>query len=70
MTKFIKMEATMSKIVGHDVSLTIRGDRAFTISTEEMVLDLADKVAAFFGGAAKISSSDDEECGSFVYIDV
>ena len=70
MTKFTKMEANLSKIAGRKVELTIRGDRAFTISTEEMILDLDSRVAAFFGKAAKISASHDEECGSFVYIDV
>ena len=70
MTKIAKMEDNLSKIAGHKVELTIRGDRAFTISSDEMVPDLADKVAAFFGGAAKISASHDEECGSFVYIEV
>ena len=70
MTKIAKMEDNLSKIAGHKVELTIRGDRAFTISSDEMVLDLDAKVAAFFGKAAKISASHDEECGSFVYIEV
>ncbi|AIW01654.1 hypothetical protein vB_Pae_PS9N_00003 [Pseudomonas phage vB_Pae_PS9N] len=64
------METKMSKVAGVAVELTIRAERAFTFSFEEVNEAAADKLAKFFKeGGAKVEVEHDEECGSFVYVD-
>lgn len=65
----MNMQAKMSEIAGATVEITIRGDRAFTLSFEEVNKPAADKLVKFFEGEAKVSVEHDDECGSFVYVD-
>jgi len=64
------IEATLTEIIGRKVELTVRGDRSFTISTEEVFAGLGERVAAFFGDLAKITTEHDDECGSFAYVEI
>jgi hypothetical protein len=64
------LEATIAKVAGVPVSLTIRGERDFTVSTDEVCLDLLARVGGFFGHHATATVDHDDECGSFVYITV
>lgn len=63
------MEAKLSKVAGAAVELTIRAEKSFTFSFEEVNEAAAAKLAKFFEGQAKVEVEHDEECGSFVYVD-
>ena len=63
------LEATMSKIVGKPVDLTIRGAKSFTFSTEVVDPALGDVIAAYFGKLAVVTVEHDDECGSFAYVE-
>ena len=69
-SKIIEKEAQISKIAGATVELTIRGERSFTFSLDEVNEKAAAKIAKFFEGQAAVSVTHDEECGSFVYVEV
>lgn len=64
------LEFRMTEIVGAPVSLTVRGDRSFTFSTEDVTPTIGDAVAKFFGNFATVHVDHDEECGSFAYVEV
>lgn len=64
------MEATLSKIVGSNVELTIRGSNKITISTEEINKNLGSAISNLFGSRVIESVCHDEEVGSFVYVDL
>jgi len=55
---------------GVEVELTIRGDRSFTFSTEEKNEAAAEAIADYFRGSASVNVEHDDECGSFVYVEV
>ena len=63
------LEAKISQVAGVAVELTIRGDRAFTFSTEERSDEAAQRIAEFFAGEAVVEIEHDDEIGSFVYVD-
>lgn len=65
-----RMEAILSEIIGHEVEITIRGERSFTVSTVKVAKDLGEKVSEYFGKLATVKTEHDEECGSFSYVDV
>ena len=63
------LEASLSKVVGTDVEITIRGDREFTFSVDHIDQDLEFHLVRFFGKAMTVESvSMDDECGTFVYM--
>lgn len=65
------MSRKLAAVAGVAVELTIRGPRAFTISTDQRNEAAAEKLAAFFkAGGSVVSVEHDDECGSFVYADV
>ena len=64
------LESIISEVVGEPVELTVRGLGSFTFSTETVVADLGDKVAEYFGRLATVSVDHDDECGSFVFVEV
>jgi hypothetical protein len=64
------LEARMTALVGKPVELTVRGEKAFTFSTETVTADLGERIAAFFGALATVRVEHDEECGSFAYVEV
>lgn len=66
----IALEARISDLVGAPVTLTVRNDRAFTFSTDEVCDHLGDRIAAFFGKLAAVTVQHDAECGSFAYVQV
>ena len=66
------LEQIISQIVGAPVEITIRGEKSFTFSTETVVADLGDKIAAFMNEKAtlvSVTTEHDDECGSFAYAD-
>jgi GTP cyclohydrolase II len=63
------LEEHISKIAGAPVSMTIRGLKEFTWSTEDRNDEAAEKIRAYFAAAAKsVTVAHDDECGSFVYV--
>ena len=66
-----KIENIISKVAGASVELTIRGDKEFTFSTEEVNHKAASRIEKYFAGqAASIVVDHDDECGTVVYVDV
>ena len=68
--RIARLENMMSEIAGAAVELTVRGDKSFTFSTETVCRQLGENIAAYFGPLASVTEDHDEECGSFVYVDV
>ena len=64
-----KMES-INKVAGREVEVTIRGERSFTFSFDNIDKDATRKICEFFNGQAKIEVQEDEECGTFIYCDV
>lgn len=65
-----RLEANISKAIGISVELTIRGERKFTFSTDEVNRELPTKISAFFGKAATVTEDHDEECGTCAYVEI
>jgi hypothetical protein len=64
-----KMEAVISKAIGQKVEITIRAERVFTFSTEELSHDLPHKIKEYFGAIISVDDyAHDDECGTFVYV--
>ena len=61
------MENKLSSIAGHDVEITIRGDRSFTFYFDAIDPEAAKKLAATAQGE-KIEIDEDPELGTCVYI--
>ena len=70
MIRIEKMKATLAKIVGTDVEITVRGEREFTFSTEHVDQDLEFHLVRYFGKLMVIDAETqiDDECGTFVYM--
>lgn len=64
------LEGQISRLVGAEVCLTVRGERKFTFSTEERCDTLHTALTKFFGALATVRTEHDEECGSFAYVEV
>ena len=64
------LEARVSKSIGITVELTIRGERKFTFSTDDVNRDLPGKVQAFFGAHATVTEDHDDECGTCAYVEI
>ncbi|HEX3163560.1 MAG TPA: hypothetical protein VHQ92_13365 [Pseudolabrys sp.] len=60
---------TISKIAGRQVELTIRGERNFTFSFDDVDLKAANAIAEFFKGQGRVKIETDDECGTFIYLD-
>jgi len=58
----------ISKIAGHQVEMTIRGDRNFTFSFDAADQAAAQRIVDFFGKDAQCEVAIDDECGTFVYV--
>ncbi|MDR3100784.1 MAG: hypothetical protein LBV73_27440 [Paraburkholderia sp.] len=63
-----RLEAVLSRLAGHPVEITIRAERAFTISFEAIDRPAGERIASFVGGRST-SVETDGECGTFVYIE-
>jgi len=59
----------LNQVAGREVGITIRGERSFTFSFEDIDKEATRKICEFFDGHAKIEVSEDEECGTFIYCD-
>lgn len=64
------LQAQISRHVGLPVEITIRGERAFTFSTETVEPDLEARIRAFFGQTFALTTEHDPECGSFCYAEL
>lgn len=66
------LEKKFSTVAGVPVEITHTGGQSFTFATEERNEKAAEKIRAFLiaGGATKINIEHDDECGSFVYVDL
>jgi len=63
------LQTEISKIVGCDVEITIRGDRKFTFSTDRVDQDLEFHLTSYFGNAMILDGeSAIDDCGTFVYM--
>lgn len=69
-SRIARLEAQMTALVGAPVELTIRGDKSFTFSTEDIVANLGDVIAAYFGKLATVTVDHDDEIGSFAFVEV
>lgn len=69
-TRKAAIEARIAAALALPIELTVRGPHSFTISTEELCPELGDKVAEYFGPLASTSTEHDDECGSFVFVEV
>ena len=65
-----RLEAQMTALVGASVELTLRGERSFTFSTENVVANLGNVVGAYFGKLATVTTEHDDEIGSFAFVEV
>lgn len=66
----MKLQADLSKLAGVPIEITIRGDRAFTISFDKIDAAITAKLVSFFSSGAKVSvETDDELDATFVYLD-
>jgi hypothetical protein len=65
-----ELAATLSQVVGAKVEITVRGDRAFTFSTERVDQDLEFHLVGYFGSMMELDAETqiDGECGTFVYM--
>jgi ribosomal protein L11 len=62
---------TLSAVAGMPVEITVRADRHFTFSTDVVSSVAMDKLAAYFAPHAKHwSVTHDEECGSYLYVEL
>jgi len=63
------LQNTISKIVGCNVEITIRGDRNFTFSTDRVDHDLEFHLKSYFGNAMVLDGEPViDDCGTFVYM--
>lgn len=60
----------ISRQIGHEITVTIRGEAKFTFSTDDVTPGLEDKLREFFGDRMTLTTTHDDECGTFVYADV
>jgi len=60
----------INQVAGREVEVTVRGERNFTFSFEIIDKVATRKICEFFKGQAKIEVEEDEECGTFIYIEV
>ena len=65
-----RLEKELSKIAGNEVTITVRGDKEFTFSTENADQDLEFHMVSYFGKLMVIDAETqiDDECGTFVYM--
>ena len=59
--------ASIQQIAGRAVELTIRGPKSFTLSYDSIDREATRRIVEFFGNACEVS--EDEECGTFIYIE-
>lgn len=67
--RIASLEARLSNAIGTPVELTIRGERKFTFSTDNVNRELPGKVQAFFGTHATVTEDHDDECGTCAYVE-
>lgn len=61
---------TLSKLAGQPVEVTIRSEKAFTFSLEVVDKKATKAITNFFKGQGKLTVEEDEECGTFIYLDL
>ena len=61
------LQKILTERIGTPIEITIRGERRFTFSTDQVTPDLEARIAEFFGPTMALSSDHDDEVGSFVY---
>lgn len=59
--------ASIQKIAGREIELTIRGDKSFTLSFDCIDKIATSKIVQFFKGQCEVE--EDDECGTFIYIE-
>ena len=60
----------LKSVCGLKPELTIRGDKKFTFSFDDVQIDACEKITKYFQTAKlKINVIHDDECGSFIYLD-
>jgi len=71
MKTIAQLEQTLSTVAGTKVEITIRGEKQFTFSTVEVSKTAAEKIKAYFKYQYKtLTVEHDEECGTFIYMNV
>lgn len=65
--RMANLKKMLTENIGVPIEITIRGDRLFTFSTDQVTLDLEARIAGFFGQTMTLTSIHDDEVGSFVY---
>ena len=68
--KKARLANTISKKIGIAVEMTVRGDRSFTFSTDDVTPNLGKKVKEFFGDKANVKTEHEEDVGSFAYVEL
>ena len=62
---------TMEQVAGKAPELTVRGDRSFTLSYQTVERECADKIVEYFSTTtAKVTVEHDDECGTFIYLEI
>ena len=59
--------ATITKIAGRSIELTIRGEKCFTLSFDCIDTLATSRLVKFFGNQCQVE--EDEECGTFIYVE-
>lgn len=61
---------TLTKIAGREVEVTVRSDKAFTFSMDVVDPKATKAIKDFFKGQGTLTVEEDEECGTFIYLDL
>ncbi|SIQ08898.1 hypothetical protein SAMN05421778_101324 [Sphaerotilus natans] len=66
-----RMASRMSTVAGVPVEVTIRAEGCFTFSTAARNDEAGNRLATFFSGSeCSVDVVHDDECGTFVYVDM
>jgi hypothetical protein len=65
--RMANLKKMLTERIGVPIEITIRGERKFTFSTDQVTPDLEARLAEFFGQTMTLTSEHDDEVGSFVY---
>ena len=60
----------ITEVAGREIEMTIRGERSFTFSFDGKDEAATQKIINFFGDQAKLEVQNDEDCGTFIYVEV
>lgn len=62
--------AAINRVAGRDVEITIRGERSFTFSFDAIDERAKDRIMGYLHGHGSLVAVEDQECGTFIYLDV